>query len=102
VSYVHDIGGRYGFGAVPGLDDEAAFHAAWEARIFGILRSLIHNGAFTWDEFRHAVEQTPPAAYLASGYFERWADAMGRLAVHKGLITEDDLAAARAAMREPA
>jgi nitrile hydratase len=102
VSYVHDIGGLHGFGPVTGRDDdELSFQTAWEARVFAIVRSLIHNGAFTWDEFRHSIERMPPAEYFASGYYERWADACERLCVAKGLLTEDERGAVLAAMREP-
>jgi nitrile hydratase subunit beta len=81
---VHDIGGVPGFGAVPGLDDERDFHFAWEARAFALVRALIHNGVFTWDEFRDAVERLP--GYAESGYYERWADAAERLCVAKGVL----------------
>jgi nitrile hydratase len=100
VSYVHDIGGLHGFGPLPGLDDELNFHAAWEARAFAMVRSLIHNGAFTWDEFRHAIERMDPAAYFASGYYERWTVAAERLCVEKGILTEADQAEVLAAMEE--
>jgi nitrile hydratase subunit beta len=100
VSYVHDIGGMHGFGPVEGLGDELNFHAAWEARVFAIVRTLIHNGVFGFDEFRHAIERMDPAAYLASGYYERWADAAERLCVEKGLLTPDERAAVLAAMEE--
>jgi nitrile hydratase len=100
VSYVHDIGGLHGLGPVPGLDDDLNFHFAWEARVFALVRAMIHNGAFTWDEFRHAIERMDPAAYFASGYYERWADAAERLCVEKGILTEDDRAAIHAAMAE--
>ena len=95
MSHPHDIGGLPGFGPVTGLDDELNFHAAWEARTFAIVRSLIHNGAFTWDEFRDTIERMPAGEYFASGYYERWADAAERLCVEKGLLTEEDLAAPR-------
>jgi nitrile hydratase len=97
---VHDIGGLHGFGPMTGLDDELSFHAAWEARIFAIVRSLIHNGAFTWDEFRHAIERMPPAEYFGNGYYERWAHAVERLCLEKGLLTEEARAAVLAAMRD--
>ncbi|HEV8558789.1 MAG TPA: nitrile hydratase accessory protein [Actinophytocola sp.] len=87
MSYPHDIGGMHGFGPVPGLDDEHLFHAAWEARAFAVVRSLIQNGVFTWDEFRHAIERMPAGAYFSSGYYERWADAAERLCVEKGVLT---------------
>ncbi|MQA11661.1 MAG: nitrile hydratase subunit beta [Pseudonocardiaceae bacterium] len=97
MSYVHDIGGRHGMGPLPGLDDELDFHAAWETRTFGIVRSLIYRGAFTLDEFRHAIERMDPARYLGASYFERWLDAVERLCVEKGLITSaerDEIVAA--------
>lgn len=100
MSYVHDIGGLHGFGPVPGTDDELYFHAAWEARVFALTRALVHNGAFTLDEFRHAIERMEPADYFASGYYERWAAAVERMCLEKGLLTEDELAGVRAAMRE--
>jgi nitrile hydratase accessory protein len=100
MSYVHDIGGLHGFGPLPGIDDELNFHAAWEARAFAIVRSLIHNGAFTWDEFRHAIERMEPGAYFASGYYERWTAAVEQLCVEKGLLSEDDRARIVAAMDE--
>lgn len=101
MGYVHDVGGMHGFGSIADLDDSAPFHAAWEARVFGIVRALIYNGAFAPDEFRHAIELMDPTAYLGASYYERWADALERLCVEKGLLTEDDRGAARAAMGEP-
>jgi nitrile hydratase subunit beta len=100
MSYVHDIGGLHGFGPIPGIGDDQDFHAAWEARLFAIVRSLIQNGAFTGDEFRHATERMEPGQYLAAGYYQRWADAVERLCVEKGLLTEDERSAVLAAMDE--
>jgi nitrile hydratase subunit beta len=100
VSYVHDIGGLHGFGELPGLDDELNFHAAWEARAFALVRTLIHNGVFGWDEFRHAIERMEPSAYFASGYYERWTLAAERLCVEKGILTEDEAAEILAAQEE--
>ena len=57
MSDVHDLGGRLDFGPVPGTRDELSFHAAWEARVFGIMRALIGRGTFNFDEFRFAVER---------------------------------------------
>ena len=91
MSYVHDIGGLHGFGPMSGLDDDLNFHAAWEARAFALVRTLIHNGAFTWDEFRHAIERMAPADYLGSSYYARWLDALGRVLVEKGVVTADDV-----------
>ncbi|HEU5471490.1 MAG TPA: hypothetical protein VFV67_12620 [Actinophytocola sp.] len=101
MSYVHDIGGLHGFGPVDGRDDELYFHAAWESRVFALVRALIHNKAFTWDEFRHAMERMEPAEYFANGYYERWALGVEQLCAEKGLISAADRAAIHAAMAEP-
>jgi nitrile hydratase subunit beta len=98
MSYVHDVGGLHGFGPIPGIDDDEVFHAAWEARAFAIVRSLIHNGLFNFDEFRHAVERMEPGQYFTSGYYERWVAAVELLCVEKGLLTEDERDAVVAAM----
>ncbi len=101
MTYVHDIGGLHGFGPVEDVADAAPFHAAWEARVTGIVRALIYNRAFTADEFRHAIERMDPAAYLGASYYARWTDALERLCVEKGLLSEEDRAAAHAAMEAP-
>lgn len=83
---INDIGGMQGFGPVLSIEDTEPFHAAWEARVFGIVRALIYNRAFTADEFKQAVDRMDPAAYLGAAYYERWTDALERLCVAKGLL----------------
>lgn len=92
MGYVHDLGGMRGFGPVdPDDDEQLPFHEAWEARIFGIVRSLRQNGVCTPDEWRHAVERLPPATYLSRSYYERWVLAAERIAVEKGVLREGDV-----------
>jgi len=97
----HDLGGLLGFGLLPGKDDELSFHAAWEARLFAIVRCLIYAGVFTFDELRYAVERMDPDDYVRAGYFERWTEAVERLCVEKSIIADyerrDIVAAAEAA-----
>jgi hypothetical protein len=96
----HDLGGRDGFGPVPGTDDQLAFHAAWEARIFGILRTLIARGAFNFDQFRDAVERMEGDAYIGASYFERWVDAVERLLCERGDLSDAEVERLRALGRE--
>lgn len=86
MSRIHDIGGLHGLGPVPGSDDPGTFHAAWEARTFGLMRTIIANGVCNLDEYRHAVERLDPATYLSSSYYERWVLAVERIAVEKGVL----------------
>jgi nitrile hydratase len=98
---VHDMGGDHGFGAVP-VDDTAGFHTDWERTVYGMDKLAKATGLFNIDEKRHGIERMAPADYLGSAYFERWLDALERLAVEKGVVTEADLEAAREGAESPA
>jgi nitrile hydratase subunit beta len=89
---INDVGGVEGFGAVDVLDDPAPFHADWEGHVFALNGALISQGVYNLDEFRDAVEQMPPADYLAASYYERWLVAIRRLLVDKGVLTPAELA----------
>ena len=84
---VNDVGGMQGFDLPAEEPDEPAFHADWEAHVFAMNRALIGGGIYNLDEFRDAIEQMPPADYLASSYYEKWFFALTRLCVEKGVLT---------------
>jgi len=92
---VHDMGGMDGFGKVEPEENEPVFHAPWEGRVLGMQRSLSHAGAWTIDQSRYASERIPPHMYLAASYYDRWAMAIERNAVERGLVGADELAAGR-------
>lgn len=80
------MGGQTGFGPVPVADDgSVAFHADWEARVYGLAAVLRRHGLFNDDELRDAIERLPPAEYLAASYYERWLGALETLVADKGL-----------------
>jgi nitrile hydratase len=90
VSRVNDVGGQQGFGVPqPDPDEEPAFHADWEARVFAISRVLLARGAYNLDEFRDAVERMLPQDYLASSYYERWLAGIETLLAEKGLLDRE-------------
>lgn len=96
---IHDLGGRHGFGAVTREDDEPAFHARWEARVFAIVAAARPAGAVgNVDQFRHAVERIDPVAYLSHGYYGRWLGGIETLLREAGVIDEADLLARIAAL----
>jgi nitrile hydratase len=82
----HDVGGMTGFGAIERETDEPPFHHEWEARVFALNRRLLQLGIYNLDEFRFAVERMPPAAYLASSYYEKWFVAIELLLREKGVL----------------
>lgn len=91
-----DLGGAHGFGPVVPEPDEPAFHAEWERRVFALAMAMGFSGTWTLDGARAARESMPPAAYLASSYFEIWLAALeSQLAAH-GLATPAEMAGGRA------
>lgn len=100
---VHDLGGMRGFGAVQVEQDEPPFHARWEGRVHGMMLALAAGGHLR--NFRYAIEQMDPVHYLTSPYYEHWLEALQRILLEGGEITEAELAAATgppAARTDPA
>ena len=89
---IHDLGGKYGFGAIVCEDNEPVFHDRWEAKVFAMMRAAGGAGAFcNGDQFRHAIERIDPVAYLTHGYYGRWVGGLETLLVEAGLVDEEDL-----------
>jgi nitrile hydratase subunit beta len=78
------VGGQAGFGPVPVDEQDTAFQADWEARVWALNLVLRRRGIYLSDEFRDAIERIPPQQYLAASYFERWLLAMEMLLDEKG------------------
>ena len=109
---IHDLGGKEGFGPVVRELDEPVFHAAWEPKVFSILRAAADVGARgNLDQFRHAIERIDPVAYLTHTYYGRWLGGVENLLVESNVLTraqidaryrqlggaDDDLVASRPA-----
>ena len=89
---IHDLGGKYGFGAVSCEVDEPAFHERWEASVFAMMLAVADAGAYrNSDQFRHAIERIDPVAYLTHGYYGRWLGGLETLLVEAGLLDEQEL-----------
>jgi nitrile hydratase len=82
---MNDVGGMHGFGPIDTIDDGAAFHHEWEARVFAINRLLMKAGIYNLDEFRDAVERMDPADYLKASYYERWLAGVETLLAERGI-----------------
>jgi nitrile hydratase len=89
---IHDMGGMHGFGPI--VRDDAPYHAPWELRARAMVAAMMHRRVFNVDELRRAIECIPPARYLASGYFERWLEALETLLVEKGAAATAEIDAA--------
>lgn len=92
---VYDLGGMDGFGSVEPESNEPVFHAPWEGRVLAMQRAMAYTGVWTIDMVRYAQERLPPDIYLTVPYYERWALAMERMLVERGLADSGELAAGR-------
>lgn len=91
-----DLGGMQGFGPVVAEPDEPVFHHEWERRAFAVTLALGMLGRWNLDMSRFARENRDPVDYLTSSYYELWHKGLERLAVDKGLVSEEELRAGRA------
>jgi nitrile hydratase len=96
---VHDMGGMHGMGPVVIESGEPVFHSHWESRAFALTLACGFLGRWNIDMGRYAREQMPPAAYLATTYYEHWFFGLEKLLVEQGLITAQELDTGRAAGR---
>ena len=96
---IHDLGGMEGFGPVQAEPEteEPVFHAAWEGRVYGLVRSLGRPGGWNIDMGRHARERQHPLQYLGNSYYENWLAGLCTQLVESGLVTAEELASGRAA-----
>lgn len=86
----HDLGGMHGFGPVPDTDDTHS-HPEWYDRAMAMTVVMAAWGRWNIDANRRAREDMHPARYLGYSYYERWIDALERLMVETGLVTEEEL-----------
>jgi nitrile hydratase len=100
VNGIHDLGGMHGFGPVVIDPDEPPSPASWVARLIALQEKMEGAGLFNLDAFRYGIERMEPALYLATPYFERWLETIAFNLVHHGWITEEELEARIAQLRE--
>ena len=93
---IHDMGGMDGFGKVEAEQNEPPFHETWEGRVMAMQRAMGYAGAWHIDHARYAQERIPPRIYLTASYYQKWALAMERNVVERGLAGADELEAGHA------
>ncbi len=89
---VHDMGGRFGDGAVvPEAEDAPVFAEDWHARALAVTVASDFLGQWNIDIKRHARECLLPQDYSRFSYYEKWISALADMLVDKGVLTLDDL-----------
>jgi nitrile hydratase subunit beta len=90
-----DMGGVAWSGPVQPEPDEPVFHAEWERRAFALTLAMGMPGGWNIDMSRFAREDRPPAEYLRKSYYQIWLAGLERLMLERGLITSDEIDAAK-------
>ena len=93
---IHDMGGMHGMGPIEVREDERPFHAEWEARAWGLLRSVGAFGQGPRRNFRYEHEILPPAAYLQMQYYERFIKILVDRLLAAKVVTQAELDSGRA------
>ena len=89
---IHDMGGMDGMGPIELEENEPVFHAAWEGRVFAMLRGLGNWGrGRTWVGFRWGIESIPAEEYLRMSYYEKWFAMLTTRLLRADLVTPEEL-----------
>ena len=91
----HDVGGL----AAGPVDTETHPVTFWEKQIDAINMLLAQKGLRRTDENRRYIEMLGDDAYNTLTYYERWAGALTRQLIDKGVITQDEIDAKVAEVR---
>ncbi|MGR3713162.1 MAG: nitrile hydratase subunit beta [Shimia sp.] len=94
MSRVHDIGGRFGTGAV-NPDDNETFVKDWHKRALALNLACGSLGQWNIDASRHARECLSAADYTGFSYYEKWLGGLTDSLVAKGVLTVEELDAGR-------
>ena len=88
---VHDMGGRFGDGAVVPEAEELIFHADWHKRALAVTLACGSLGQWNLDISRHARERLKPTDYARFSYYEKWLGGLVTLLVEKGVVSKAEL-----------
>jgi nitrile hydratase len=89
---VHDMGGRFGDGAVVPEPEHEVFHEDWHKRTLAVVLACGALGKWNLDTSRHARERLKPTDYARFSYYEKWMGGLATLLVETGVVTRDELA----------
>lgn len=92
MSRLHDMGGRFGDGAVVPEPEEEMFHADWHPRALALTLASGSLGQWDIDRSRHARERLAPMDYARFSYYEKWMGGLATLLVETGVVTRQELA----------
>jgi hypothetical protein len=92
----HDVGGL-DFGPV---DTSPHDLSLWEKQIDALRAVIGAKGIVTTHENRRTIEQMGHDVYDRLNYYERWTAALARQMIDKGILTQDEIDARVAEVRQ--
>jgi nitrile hydratase beta subunit len=95
VTRPHDMGGRFGDGAVVPEAEDIIFHADWHQRALALTLACGSLGLWNIDVSRHAREALAPKDYARFAYYEKWIAALADMLVETGALTAAELESAQ-------
>ena len=91
MSRVHDMGGRFGDGAIDPTEPDEVFPQDWHGRALALTLAAGGLGQWNLDISRHARECLSPQDYARFGYYEKWIAGLTDLLVDNGVVTQEEL-----------
>ena len=82
------------------------FHEPWEAEAFSLAVHMSKTGQFTWSEWVDVFSQEIKAAQqagdpdLGDTYYHHWLNALERISIQKGLVSQDEMLQRKADWRQ--
>lgn len=98
---VHDMGGRFGDGAVLPEEEDVKFHTDWHPRAMALTVASGALGLWNLDMSRFARESVAPMDYSRFSYYERWLSGLANVLVQAGVVTPEELAGTAEPSRSP-
>ena len=101
MSRVHDMGGRFGDGAINPNEPDAVFPQDWHGRALALTLAAGGLGQWNLDISRHARECLSPKDYARFGYYEKWIAGLTDLLVNNGVLSQEELSTLTPAPNSP-
>lgn len=97
----HDLGGQALSGDNAVIDQHDHDRAHWERHIDAVIYVLRQKGVMTdTAQLRTYIEETGPGVYENLSYYERWAVSVEKHCLARGLVTDEEIAAKAAEIRD--
>jgi nitrile hydratase len=85
------MGGMQGMGPIEYEHNEPVFHAAWEARVWAMIRAVQATGKLKDDTNRPTIERLTASEYLRMSYYERFLTSLTERTIASGLVTRAEI-----------